>query len=299
MVAVLPHHRLDVGLPPVGEAAASSRGRTWAACHMSKVSSMTSTPEAVAGVEHRPAHRVVRAADGVEAGRLQQLDPALLGAVDGGRAERSVVVVDARAAEVDRLAVDAEAPVGRRGRGSGCRRSSSSSSMHLVAVEQRRPGSGRGTGRRRPTAAGRRTNSRRRTVTSRRRGSVVTGASSAATTAAVGVEHLDAERAAAGGRRLVAHHGRDGHDRAVVVDLGRADVEAVGRRGGPVPPASSHTFRWMPAPVYQRLSSWAGLDPDLVVAAGAEQVVDRHREPGVAVGPVAGDAPLTWTMASR
>ncbi len=66
----------------------------------------------VAGVEHRPADRVVRAADRVEARGLQQLDPALIGAVDGDRAEHAVVGVDARAAEQDRLAVDPQPTLG-------------------------------------------------------------------------------------------------------------------------------------------------------------------------------------------
>ena len=62
--------------------------------------------QAVARGEHRPTGRVVGAADRVEPGRLEQLDPALLGPVDRGRPDRPVVVVYARAAQLDGLAVD-------------------------------------------------------------------------------------------------------------------------------------------------------------------------------------------------
>ena len=61
---------------------------------------------AVARVEHRAPHRVVRAAQRVEAGRLEQTHPPILRVGDRDRAERPVVVVDARAAQLHRLAVD-------------------------------------------------------------------------------------------------------------------------------------------------------------------------------------------------
>jgi hypothetical protein len=51
----------------------------------------------------------VAGADGVVAVGLEQLDLALLGAVDGGGAERAVVVVDAAALQLERLAVEPEA----------------------------------------------------------------------------------------------------------------------------------------------------------------------------------------------
>ena len=60
----------------------------------------------VARVEHRAAHRVVRAAQRVEAGVLQQAHAAVLGGADRDRAERAVVVVHAGAAELHGLAVD-------------------------------------------------------------------------------------------------------------------------------------------------------------------------------------------------
>ena len=71
---------------------------------------MTSTPRRSQAVEHRHAQGVVGAPDGVEAGLLEELDPALLGAADRGRAEQAVVVVHAGATEQDRLPVDAQAP---------------------------------------------------------------------------------------------------------------------------------------------------------------------------------------------
>ena len=66
--------------------------------------------ETVARVEQRLARRMVRAADGVEARRLQDLDAALVGALDRRRPDHAVVVMDARAAEVHDLTVDPQAP---------------------------------------------------------------------------------------------------------------------------------------------------------------------------------------------
>ena len=111
VVAVLAHERLDVALPPLGEVQRMSRSRT---CSRSTRRQFVHDEHAepVAGVEHRPAHRVVRAAERVEPGLFQELDPALFCAGDGRRAEHAVVVVDARAAEFDRLAVDPQAASG-------------------------------------------------------------------------------------------------------------------------------------------------------------------------------------------
>jgi hypothetical protein len=51
-------------------------------------------------------------ANGVEAVCLHEFHAALLGAVDGGGAERAVVVMHATASELERFAVQAEAVFG-------------------------------------------------------------------------------------------------------------------------------------------------------------------------------------------
>ena len=82
--------------------------------HMSKVSSITSMPSRsqASSIARLIGLWALRMA--LKPAVLQQLDPALVGAVDGGRAERAVVVVDAGAAEQHRLAVDAQARAGDR-----------------------------------------------------------------------------------------------------------------------------------------------------------------------------------------
>ena len=57
-------------------------------------------------------HRVVRRADRIVAVGLEQLDSARLGTVDGGGAERAVIVMHTAAAQRDRLAVESKAEGG-------------------------------------------------------------------------------------------------------------------------------------------------------------------------------------------
>ena len=63
-------------------------------------------------LEHRSAHRMVRAAQRVEACFLELLDPAFVGARDRGAPEHTVVVVDAGTAQLDWLTVDAQSALG-------------------------------------------------------------------------------------------------------------------------------------------------------------------------------------------
>ena len=51
----------------------------------------------------------MRGADGVEAGGFQELHSPLLGAIEGGRAQRAVIVVDAAAGHFHQLAVQQKA----------------------------------------------------------------------------------------------------------------------------------------------------------------------------------------------
>ena len=109
VVVVLADHGLHVRLPPVGKAqcvivlALRLRPHVEGLVH-------DEHPQAVAGLEHRPAQGVVRTPDRIEAGLLEELDPALLGPADGGRTEQAVVVVHAGATKQDGLPVDAQAP---------------------------------------------------------------------------------------------------------------------------------------------------------------------------------------------
>ena len=120
VVAVLADHRLDVALPPLGKCRAESKS-VLPSVHMSNASSMTSTPSRSQASSMARLIGLWDAADGVEPGRLEQLDAALLGPVDRRRAERPVVVVDAGAAQLDRLTVDPQAALGVERTASGCR----------------------------------------------------------------------------------------------------------------------------------------------------------------------------------
>src|SRR4051794_11543138 len=94
MVDVFEDHRLDVTRPPFGEVERVVEGLHALEPHVERLVEHEHA-EAIAGVEHRRAQRVVGAADGVEAGGLEELDAALVGSPDGRGAERAVVVVDA------------------------------------------------------------------------------------------------------------------------------------------------------------------------------------------------------------
>ena len=99
---------------------------------------MTSTPRRSQASSMGLLKGIVGAPDGVEAGLLEQLDPAFLGAVDGGRPERAVVVVHTGTAEEDRLAVDAQSPRRVDGQGPDPERRRLLVE-DLVAVHQGRP----------------------------------------------------------------------------------------------------------------------------------------------------------------
>ena len=96
MVAVLDHHRVDVGAPPVGERVRVVVVRLGLGPHVEGLVH-DEHADAVARGEHLPAHGVVRAAQRVEAGVLQLLDVPFVGSGDRRASEHAVVVVDARA----------------------------------------------------------------------------------------------------------------------------------------------------------------------------------------------------------
>ena len=96
MVAVAQDHGVQIALPPVLEEPVVVVG---VLALLPAVEGFVHDQHAqpVAGVEEGRRGRIVAGADGIEAAGLQQLDAALLGAVNGRRAQRPVVVVHAAA----------------------------------------------------------------------------------------------------------------------------------------------------------------------------------------------------------
>ena len=131
---------------------ATRRRRSWTRPHVGELVHHEHAV-AVARVQHPSADRVVRAADGVEAGILQQSHTPVLGRVESRRTERAAVVVHACATQLDDVAVDAEARAADRAGGGGCRRSCG---PRRRPPPRRRPASSRpctATGCRDPTGA--------------------------------------------------------------------------------------------------------------------------------------------------
>ena len=287
VVDVLAHHRLDVALPPLREVERRVEVGLALGPHVGQlVHDEDAVP--VAGVEHRPAHRVVRAAQRVEARLLQQLDAPLLGAADRRRAEDAVVGVDARAAELDRLAVDPQPTLGVERQGPDAE--GDGVVVHLgVAVPQRRrspsrapasPGStarARGAG----AAAGRRPARR----AARSPATVAVATTAPSPSADLGD---DVERAPGRGRRARPssrpRRRRTRSSTSVVVT--RTPSRAMCVSG----PTTRCTGRWMPAPEYQRESLCARQTTRISLSAPKQQVVvEVDGEAGVPGRPVAGE----------
>ena len=242
----------------------------------------------VAGLEHRDRQRVVRRPDGVETGGPEQLDPALLRPADRRGSEGPVVVVQARAAEQHRLAVDPQAlarvqldrayaergPDLRPRLGSGRRRRHQGTghgvemggvdapSLRLRQVQpvpdQR--GLAGGEGHRSLVALDR---------------------------LAAGVGDRRGQGGGGGGEGLVGHLGGHLDHGLVRLDVQGGDAHPVGddvhrvvnvQHDGPVEPATG-----VPAGVL----AGADLDPHFVGVAEAQKGLDVDEEARVAVGPVA------------
>ena len=280
VVEVLPDHRLHVRLPPVGE---PQRVVVLALRLGPHVEGLVHDehPEAIACVEHRLAEGVVGTSDGVEPGLLEQLDAAFLGAVDGGRPERAVVVVHTGTTKQDRLPVDPQSPRrvdGERPDAEGRRLLV----QHHLAVAQGRPAGVEGRVVRAPAPWLRQPEplpGRQGIAGHRRDGRFGAGGHDA-----VRAEQLDAEHRVRRGNRLVPHHCADRHHRHVVVDLGCDHLQATGRQvdAPPLEPpdvAVDAAARIPPAVVVG-----TRVDLDLVGLAEAQQVVDLHGEVRIAAG---------------
>ena len=111
VIEVLADHGFHIRLPPVGETKGVVvlvlRLRPHVECLVHD-----EHPEAITGGEHRLAQGVVRAPDRVEPCLLEELDPAFFRAIDRGRTEQAVVVVDAGTSQEDGFPVDAQSAPG-------------------------------------------------------------------------------------------------------------------------------------------------------------------------------------------
>lgn len=243
--------------------------------------------EPVAGVQHGLADRVVRAPERVEPGLLEQLHAPFVRAGDGRRADDTVVVVDAGAAQLDRLAVDPQSVVGIE-----LERADPEGNARFIAdtggvpdgdrrsVERRRidaPQSG--TLDVQPLTLGR--------GLARQHGHP--GGSDRHRVAAA-VAHLGDDIDGAGRQALVLDDGGDLDDRAFGVDVGRGhhpdpvqgDMDQVADdQVGVTADAGAR----VPAGILGN----PALDPNLVVGAVPQEVVGLHGERGVARGTLPGE----------
>ena len=115
MIAVPQHHRRDVLLPPFIEIAAVIELDLVRLPYVERLIE-NQQAEAVARVQKRGRRRIVRRAHGIHARSLQQLHSALFRAIKGRSAERSVVVMNAAAGQLDGLAVEQQSLFRRPGK---------------------------------------------------------------------------------------------------------------------------------------------------------------------------------------
>ena len=161
-------------------------------------------------------------------GRLEHLDAALLRARDRRGSQQPVVVVDAGAAQVHRLAVDAQAVLRVELQRPDPEAACAPRRATRVAVGHGRLQPCTGRARPRSTAPASATYSRSR-ATSLAPGSSVTGAEPLATTAPPASRISRGDPDGAGRARLVLDRRRDRDDRALGIDVGRRDPHAVER----------------------------------------------------------------------
>ncbi len=238
--------------------------------------------------EHRPAHRVVRAAHRVEPRVLELLDPALVGACDGGAAEDAVVVVDARAPQVDGFAVDAQTALRVDGDGAdpelGRRPVELAVAVAVVVGDDDRAAR---VPRRLVDAPPPRLSQEQAlaqrlgpTGEHRQRRDV------ACDDGAGVVGDLGRHRRRHREPGVVLDDRGDRDHRAVVVDLRSGHVHAVERDVHGFADHEVHVAVDPRARVPARIPVRSGLDRDRVVGAVPEVLTDRHREVRVAVGAV-------------
>src|SRR6266849_203025 len=107
MISITEHHRVDISLPPLFEIQVivfRILGR------FPPVERLIDHQHAepVAGVQERGRRRIVAATNRVKTIRLHQFDPTLFGPINSNRTQRSIVMVQATAPQLKRLAIDAK-----------------------------------------------------------------------------------------------------------------------------------------------------------------------------------------------
>ena len=107
MISIAEHHRVDIALPPLFEIPVIVFRILGSFPHVERLIDYHHA-ETVARGQERGRRRIVAATDGVKTIRLHQFDPALFGPINRNRTQHSVVMVQATALQLERLAVDAK-----------------------------------------------------------------------------------------------------------------------------------------------------------------------------------------------
>ncbi len=289
MVAVLADHGVDVGLPPLREDAGVVVPHLRVDPHVERLVH-DDHAETVTRVEERFAGRMVRAADGVEPGRFQNFDAALVGAFDCRRPDHTIVVMDARPAEVHDLTVDPQAPSSVDLQRPDAEGGLVTVDLDAVTVTDHDPAPVQGRRIQTPTARvghGQSPPDRRRTPREARQ------------RRHLGSDHHSAVIDDLGLHRRRERHGPvvlddrpDLNDSKVVVDLRRRHPQAVQREMNGL---ADHELdvavdpgTGVPAGVLLRRH----VDADLVLLAMTDEMIDRQREARVPVGVMPREAPV-------
>ncbi len=106
MIAITQHHRVDIPLPPIVEEARIVVLR-FALCPDIEWLVEHEQTESITSIKKCRGRRIMCRADGIEARCLQQLNPSLLGPIEGRGAKRPIVVMNTAASELDGCAVQA------------------------------------------------------------------------------------------------------------------------------------------------------------------------------------------------
>ena len=107
MISIAEHHRVDIALPPLFEIPVIVFRILGSFPHVERLIDHQHT-EPVASVQKGRRRRIVAATNRVKTIRLHQFDAAFFGAINSNRTQDSVVMVQATAPQLERLAIDAK-----------------------------------------------------------------------------------------------------------------------------------------------------------------------------------------------